>query len=433
MGKIRKWFHNMSVRTAFVVYALLTLIIAVLLCSFIINWLDNERVRLYFKYKYLSEVYEVPEGGSAQADYNYNEVYYTVYDADGNIVTTFSANNSTDKITLFYNEDETSIKSISVGPQYTDEDKAVEVAIGIMQTITIPVVFIGGMILCAIIFYRKKLKKPINLLTDSYIKVAENNLDFALAYDCKDEMGQLCSAFEKMRRALRANNKELWRQMEERKRLNAAFSHDLRTPLTVLKGHASMLLTAVPEGTVTNEEIIGEVRTMSAHITRLENYVNAMTRLQRLEDIEIRPAVISSENFVRNLIETAEIVCGNKTLIFHTETGAASISADEEIISQVFENVLSNASRYARKRIEITFRVAEGYFSIRVADDGPGFSQNDLDKASNPFYRADKENDGSHMGIGLNICKILCEKHGGYISLSNAAEGGGAIVVFFAI
>ena len=102
------------------------------------------------------------------------------------------------------------------------------------------------------------------------------NWIFTIIYDSRDEMGRLCASFEKMRSDLLENQRTMWRQMEERSRLNAAFSHDMRTPLTVLKGHADMLLSALPEDAVSREEVREEVSTMSHHIERLENYVEAM-------------------------------------------------------------------------------------------------------------------------------------------------------------
>ena len=71
--------------------------------------------------------------------------------------------------------------------------------------------------------------------------ISNNNLDFSIKYDSKDELGELCSSFETMRFTLANNFSEMWRQMEERKQLNAAFAHDLRTPLTVLKGYNEIL------------------------------------------------------------------------------------------------------------------------------------------------------------------------------------------------
>ena len=166
----------------------------------------------------------------------------------------------------------------------------------------IPVAYGAGTILCAVVFYNTKLKKPLFLLTQAYTKVAENDLNFKLAYNSGDEMGRLCAAFENMRAALEANNSEMWRQMDERKRLNAAFSHDLRTPLTVLKGRMEMLKSSVVEGHYTDAELTDELEIISANITRLENYVEAMSSLQRLEDIPIR----------RTPVQFAEMVSGLK-------------------------------------------------------------------------------------------------------------------------
>ena len=77
------------------------------------------------------------------------------------------------------------------------------------------------------------------------------------------------------------------RQFTEQRRLNAAFSHDLRTPLTILKGHTTMLLSFIPKGLVSQQEVLDELSTVRNNVERLEKYVSAMTNLYRLEDIEI--------------------------------------------------------------------------------------------------------------------------------------------------
>ena len=91
-------------------------------------------------------------------------------------------------------------------------------------------------IAAALLFYRNRLKKPLAELRTASEKIANNDLDFSIDYDNNDEFGQLCASFEIMRTTLADNFSKMWRQVEERKALNAAFAHDLRTPLTVLKG-----------------------------------------------------------------------------------------------------------------------------------------------------------------------------------------------------
>ena len=126
---------------------------------------------------------------------------------------------------------------------------------------------------------------PLAILDHAAGQIADNNLDFKVVYNREDEMGKLCASFEKMRVALQESNEEMWRQMEERKRLNTAFSHDLRTPLTVLKGQSELLQQYAPK--MSAEKVIGTSEMMHRHIVRLEAYVQTMSDLQRLEDIEI--------------------------------------------------------------------------------------------------------------------------------------------------
>ena len=110
-----------------------------------------------------------------------------------------------------------------------------------------PITYLTCFILAGLVFYRSKIKKPLMLLTASAGKIAASDLDFSIEYDRSDEMGLLCKAFEKMRSALESNNREMWRQMNGRKKLNAAFSHDLRTPLTVMEGHLGILQKYTPQ------------------------------------------------------------------------------------------------------------------------------------------------------------------------------------------
>ena len=100
------------------------------------------------------------------------------------------------------------------------------------------------------LFYQNKLKKPIEELAQASKKIAENHLDFSVTYENKDDMGVLCKEFERMRGQLARNNQILWRTIEEEKMLRAAIAHDIRTPLSVLKGYQEMLMEYLPSGDI---------------------------------------------------------------------------------------------------------------------------------------------------------------------------------------
>ena len=261
-------------------------------------------------------------------------------------------------------------------------------------------------------FYRNKLRQPIRLLKDATIKIAQSDLDFQLCYDRQDEMGRLCASFEKMRGALQKTSYDLWRQVEERKRLNAAFSHDLRTPLTVLKGYADMLSSYLPNGIISQQKALETVETMSYQIQRLENYVDAMNRLQKLEDLELHREAASFSSLTSQLRETAAILCTQKSLTFRLEPSSGEfcppLYLDVEAVLQVYENLLANALRFARGQICITVLWGRNQFSVAVEDDGPGFSPEQLEKATAPFYTDSSRSDPrqTHFGLGLYLSLI---------------------------
>lgn len=296
-----------------------------------------------------------------------------------------------------------------------------------------PITYLFCTIAAGLIFYNKKLKQPIAILNNASKRISVNDLDFTLGYDKQDEMGGLCLSFEKMRFALQENNREMWRQMEERKRLNAAFSHDLRTPLTVLEGHLGILKKYLPEGNISLDEALDTFTVMGAQVDRLKNYVTSMNTLQRLEDIPIQRQEVNSNSFMDTLQDTANIVCTTKKLIFKNDCNIGTLSLDSEIVMQVYDNILSNAIRYADKQIAVTCSCKQSVFSICVSDDGRGFDEQGLKTATDPFYSTDKKTSEQHFGLGLNICKILCERHGGRILIGNRPIGGAVVQADFSM
>lgn len=241
-------------------------------------------------------------------------------------------------------------------------------------------------------------------------------------------MGKLCASFEKMRQALQESNDEMWRQMEERKRLNAAFSHDLRTPLTVLKGQSELLRQYDPK--MTAEKVSDTSEMMHRHIIRLEEYVHTMGELQRLEDIEIVRQPVTMDVLCRQFEKTGEAVYDEKEFSYEViDDRDSSLNIDIAIVIRVYENLLANAVRFTKEKIMASAESQDGYLYLAVSDDGAGFAKKDLENATKPFYKKVRETDNEHFGMGLNICKILCEKHGGYIRLSN--QNGAVVTVAF--
>lgn len=386
MGKIKRFFLKQSIKKDFALY-----ILFYILSSLVLSLLCSEFCK--YKQRQIGEKYKI--------EYESNKLFTKKL---------FYNDKNNDQYIHYYTTDITEL--------FTFFDELIYNILGICSGIVYPISFIICIGITSILFYKRKLQKPLEILNNAADNISDNNLDFEIIYNKQDELGKLCLSFEKMRRILRDNNIEMWRQIEERRRLNVAFAHDLRTPLTVLKGQSEMLIKYAPE--MSEEKIIEIVKMMKRHIARLENYVNTMNDLQHLENIEIQKKAVEIGNIVKQMNSIGASVCLTKKFLFKEKPiNTIKMELDESIIMRVYENLLANAIQYVHDTITVSAYIQENYFCIIVSDDGKGFSPKDLIDATKPFYKSSQETDNKHFGMGLNICKILCEKHGGNLKLEN--------------
>lgn len=309
---------------------------------------------------------------------------------------------------------------------------------GDLQIVLIPLWAMFVFVMTGAVFYKRELEEPVKILMEAADQIADNRLDFSVACPEKNELGLLCDAFEKMRSALYRNNQEMWRQLEDRKNINAAFSHDMRTPITVLKGYRDLLEKYIPGGDVPEEKIMEILKRMGGQINRLENYTQKMSALQKLEDIIPQEKETDFGKLAAKCRETGELLSEGLQTVYtgipEEDAQKVSVWVDEELLFEVYENMLSNAVRYAKSRLEIGIECSDGMFRISVEDDGGGFTAEALLQAVKPFYRGEAEEweqDGKiHFGAGLFICKIICEKCRGTLLVENGTSGGRVTAAF---
>ena len=292
-----------------------------------------------------------------------------LYDADGNVIYDSDG-------TLVYDVDGNIVGiARSSGSSMPEEAHALYEFYSIVAVFSVPFWIVICLIAASLLFYRNKLREPIALMHVASSKIAENDLDFHLQYDNRNEMGQLVNSFEKMRAALYANHAEMWRAMEERKRLNAAFSHDLRTPLTVLHGYTDLLAERLPAGELPPENVASTLSAMDKQLKRLDRYVENMQALHRLEDVQPSITPIEGHALAEELHSSANVICeaSGKGLRFTQQLPPRKLQIDPGLVLQVYENLLSNATRFALSTVEVTLAAAVDTLSITVTDDGPGF------------------------------------------------------------
>ena len=290
----------------------------------------------------------------------------------------------------------------------------------------LPVFYIVvGIGAAAAVYYRKKLREPITQLQNGVERIQEDNLDFHIEYDGDDELGRLCCSMEKMRRELRQKHKALWESLEQRKLLNASVSHDLRTPITVLKGYLDYLEKNIPQDKLTEDMLLDTVSSMQGAVNRLELYVESVRDIEKIENIEIEKRSENVKLLLNELRSNVLQLAGNKEIIISNDITVDKIQIDKGVFFRILENLLQNALRYAEKQVSINLSHKKDFLILTVKDDGKGFSAADLEKATTVFYSNDKEK--QHFGIGLSVCKILCEKHGGLLYVGNQKEKGACV------
>ena len=290
----------------------------------------------------------------------------------------------------------------------------------------LPVFYIAvGIGAAAAVYYRKKLREPITQLQNGVERIQEDNLDFHIEYDGDDELGRLCCSMEKMRRELRQKHKALWESLEQRKLLNASVAHDLRTPITVLKGYLDYLEKNIPQDKLTEDMLFDTVSSMQGAVNRLELYVESVRDIEKIENIEIEKRSENVKLLLNELRSNVLRLAGNKEIIISNDITVDKIQIDKGVFFRILENLLQNALRYAEKQVSINLSHKKDFLILTVKDDGKGFSAADLEKATTVFYSNDKEK--QHFGIGLSVCKILCEKHGGLLYVGNQKEKGACV------
>lgn len=296
--------------------------------------------------------------------------------------------------------------------------------------------FFAGMAITILLFYDKRLKKPLSILRESVARIQKNDLNFHISYESQDELGSLCDSVEEMRLELVADKKEMWRLIERQKDLNAAFAHDLRTPLTVLRGYTDFLARYIPEGKLNQEKVTDTLKLMTEHIRRLEDYSCTMKGVRSIEEVPFSPKPTRLKQIEKQIKEVLFALnrTGGIPILYEGFEMDVQLCVDSSFVMEVLENMISNAIRYADNVIEVctAYHPDTGELLLSVRDDGSGFTEEQLQFALKPYHKEfEADTQDEHFGIGLHICLMLCQKHGGTLSVANSILGGAIVTAAF--
>lgn len=303
-----------------------------------------------------------------------------------------------------------------------------------LQTWSVFILTITGTVIAIFLFYRNKIKQPLRALVRGSEMIAQNQLDFVVDYINADELGTLCSEFEFMRSELAENNRRMWKMIEQEKALRSAIAHDIRSPLAVLKGYQEMLIEFIPEDKLDKDKVLEILDAGMGQIERLNDFVETMRRLSRLEDRKVEYMDTTLSALTTKLRDTVTVLAAETDKKCEVEDFIQDcrFRADCFMIMEVAENLVSNALRFARHAVRVRIRVNENLLEICVRDDGKGF-EGDAETLTKAYYHANPQDDHVHFGLGLYLCRVYCEKHGGALLFANRSEGGGEVRASFLI
>lgn len=256
----------------------------------------------------------------------------------------------------------------------------------------------------------------------------KGQLDYRVDIAGKDELGALGLAFNRMAESIEEGVEKLHRSEEQRSDLIANISHDLRSPLTSIRGHLETLM--IKEESIGPEERRVSLENVLHNVKGFQQMVEELFELARLEarQVSLREEVFPVAELVQDVLMAmaprAEEV--PVSLHFNPPEDSIRIGGDIALLERVLRNVVENALAHspAKGVVELGLRSRDGQVELTVSDQGPGIPVEDLPHIFERFYRADKSRSPGGTGLGLAIAREIVELHGGRITAENLAGGG---------
>ena len=282
----------------------------------------------------------------------------------------------------------------------------------------------------------RSIATPLVKLRKATRNIKDGNLDFVLDVEGTDEFSELCRDFEEMRRRLKESAEEKIILDKENKELISNISHDLKTPITAVKGYVEGIMDGVAD---TPEKMDRYVRTIYNKTNEMDHLINELTFYSKIDTNRI-PYTFSKLNVEDYFSDCAEEIGleletrGIQLCYANYVDRSVQVIADGEQIRRVIHNIIGNAIKYMDKAkgvIQIRVKDVGDFVQVEIEDNGKGIASKDLAYIFDRFYRTDVSRNSSKggSGIGLSIVKKIIEDHGGKV-WATSREGIGTIMYF---
>lgn len=288
---------------------------------------------------------------------------------------------------------------------------------------------------CLAIHFSKGIKKRLEHMNEVTRKIATNNLEFQVSYSDLKEINGVLSSLEKMKNTLQESLKKQWDMETQREQQLRALSHDIKTPLTIIRGNAELMA---------EEELSCDVESYNRNILKnveeIEAYLDVMRSILKHEMKMEKEERITCQQLVGELKEQVQQMTSarNIPVIIQEHKVEGEILLVHKQIMRAWNNMIDNGLEYTDKErgIRVLFMEVEkqkiSYIVAKVVDYGKGFSKEGLQCATQEFYRGDRSrHDRKHQGLGLAISRRFVEEQGGFLEIRNSEETKGAEVTLW--
>lgn len=278
--------------------------------------------------------------------------------------------------------------------------------------------------------------KPITELSHAMQQIAEGNFEYRLSPANESEVGKLYSNYEQMRLRLKENAEETYQSEKKSKELVSNISHDLKTPITSIKGYVEGIMDGVAD---TPEKMDKYIKTIYNKANDMDRLINELTTYSGIDTNKIpyHFHILNISDYFSDCVEEVGLdleqknICLNYTNLVPADT---CIVADPEQMKKVINNIISNSVKYmGHDKGIIDIRILDEGESVKVEieDNGKGIAAKDIGNIFERFYRTDSSRNSMQggSGIGLSIVKKIIEDHGGYV-WATSKEGEGTCMHF---
>jgi len=280
----------------------------------------------------------------------------------------------------------------------------------------------------------RSILKPLNILRVAMNQIKEGDLDYSVELETQDEIGQLCGDFEEMRIRLKELIDSRLSYEEDIKGLISNISHDLKTPLTAIKGYAEGLLDGVADTPQKQEKYLKTIMTKANDMSKLVDELAFYTKID-CNTIPYCFKEINLKEYFDDCVEelSLDLEIKKVEVVYENDTDPhVEVIADAEQLKRVINNIIGNAVKYMDKenaQLKIRLHESGNYIQIEIEDNGIGIPKVDIPYIFDRFYRADASRNSRKggSGLGLAISKKIIEDHSGRIWAESEAEVGTTI------